>query len=388
MRQRRQWRAAVVAAAAVAASTACGGQAATPEWSGDCPATADGPVTLVVGARMGSPKPILPGVVVDLIAASAAAGQQLRIVRVDGQPSVAVSAKATIDGRNESKRAQQVETVVQQVKTVLAQLMPKAAEADVLGAVAEAARVTPEGGTVVLVDSGLATAGSLSFLEDGMFGAEPADVAEFLAVGGLLPKLSGRAVLLVGLGGTADPQPALDQNLRTRVAALWRGVVERSGAKCVEEVEVPSRRDAVDVDQSVTVVPLPQPPKLQACGTTVLQDSDSVGFVANKADLRDPTAAEATLRELADLVKAGTQRITLVGNTARWGPEPGNRDLSQRRASTVKAALVRFGVAAERITTRGDGSTGPYHQEDLGPGGVLIPAVAALNRSVVVELAC
>ncbi|GAA0216796.1 OmpA family protein [Saccharothrix mutabilis subsp. mutabilis] len=355
---------------------------------GGCPADGGQALTLVVGARMGSPRPTLPGEVEGLVRTAARDNRKVQVVRVDGQPTVALAADVQITGKNETQREKQVAELVGRVKTFVEQLEPKQAEADVLGALSEAARVTPEGGTLVLVDSGLATAGAVSFREAGMWGANPGEVADFLAAQRLLPALTGRSVLLVGLGGTADPQPALNEDLRGRVGRLWEAVVKKAGAACAGVLAVASRRDAFPTTVPVTVVALPEEPKPVPCGTTKLEDSGSVGFVPDTADLRDPAAADRTLQALAGVVAGGAQRVTLVGNTAGGGPAAGHVELSTRRAEAVKSILVRLGVPADRIATRGDGNSGPYHENDLGPDGVLIPAAAARNRSVVVELSC
>lgn len=378
-----------LAVAALAALTACQQPAATDQapQPGGCPA-GSAPLTLVVGARMGSPRPSLPSEVRGLIKAAAENNHKIQVVRVDGQPSVAMAAEGQITAQNDTKKNQRIQSLVNQVETFVKQLSPKKPEADVLGALGEAARVTPKGGTVVLIDSGIATAGSLSFRDADMFLAEPADVAEYLASQQLLPQLETKSILLVGVGGTAEPQPDLNENLRGRVVQLWQAVAAKAGAACVGDLAVASRREAFETTVPVSVVPLPTPPIVKPCGTTVLADGGTVGFVPNTADLRDPAAAGSTLRQLTDQVVRGTQRITLVGNTATYGSEQSSRDLSLQRAEAVKKALVDLGVADERITARGDGFTGPYHRNDIGPNGVLLPVEAARNRSVVVELTC
>jgi OOP family OmpA-OmpF porin len=153
-------------------------------------------------------------------------------------------------------------------------------------------------------------------------------------------------------------------------------------------VQVPSRRDAVRAAQPVSLVKLPAPLVFQPCGTTVLKDSGAVGFRPNTATLRDETAARNTLQALVTQISGGSQKVTLVGNTATYGSPQASVTLSRQRAETVKALLVRAGIAADRIATVGDGQTGKYHKVDVGPDGTLDPVIAAQNRSVVVELSC
>jgi OmpA-OmpF porin, OOP family len=354
----------------------------------ECPKDANKALTLVVGARAGSPKPDLPPDVQQLVRGAAVSKQTVQVVRVDGKPSVALTAKFQTDAKNDTKRDNDLTAFVSNTLQVIKGLKPKEAEADVVGALTEAARVTPEGGTVVLLDSGLPTTGQLSFKDGNMFGADPGDAAAYLESQGLMPRLTGRSLLLVGVGNTAEPQPQLDENLRNRVVKLWQAVAAKAGVACAAELPVAVRRAPFETSIPVSIVNLPPPPVFKACGATTLPDSESVGFTSNTANLRDPDAAKRTLRQLADQLASGTQRVNLVGNTASVGKADENRTFSRQRAEAVKAVLVSLGIDGGRITTQGDGSTGKYHVNDRAPDGALIPPAAAQNRSVVVEVAC
>ncbi len=82
-------------------------------------------------------------------------------------------------------------------------------------------------------------------------------------------------------------------------------------------------------------------------------------FATGKADLQPesrPVLKEiaTTLREHPDL------RVLIEGHTDNVGGAAANLKLSDARAAAVKAALVgQFGIAADRITTRGLGDTNP-----------------------------
>lgn len=361
-----------------------------PQLPSGCTVATDKPVTLVIGARMGSPKPALPEEIRKLVATVIDKNQKVQLVRVDGQPNVAAGVTPNITAESPPKRRAEVESLLRQIDTAVSKLVPRTAEANVLGALTEAAHVTPEGGTVVLIDSGIATSGPFTFRKKTMFGANPAEVADYLASQQVLPALSKRSVVLAGVGNTAEPQAVLDESMRKTVVALWQAVVAKAGASCTADVPVQTRRDRFETPVPVTTVELPDAqPEFTSCGATVLDDSGSVGFVPDEAVFRDQTAAERTLKQLADKMNADRMTANLVGNTSSFGTsEPDRVDLSNRRAEAVKAVLTRMGVSAALITTRGDGSTGKYHVNDREPGGALKPAEAAANRSVVVELAC
>ena len=354
-----------------------------------CPTTPGGPVTLAVGARANSAAPVLPPPIVDLMREAAKQTQALSVVRVDGSPTVSFQGTFRTDAANDVARNTELEQFLTDVQGRITALLPKTPEADVLAALGEAARITPEGGTVVLLDSGLQTTGQIRFQDPGTFGADPNEFVSYLQARSLMPALAGRSVVLVGLGNTAEPQAALDPSLRTRVTALWQSVVSAAGASCVEIIDTAASRTSVVTDIPVTPVTLPTVPPFQPCGETVLRDGDMVGFLPDQAVFRDPAAARATLQDLATIVINGRQLVELIGTTAMAGPsEEGRIHLSLQRADAVKGVLVELGVPADRITTTGAGATWPNRVPDIAPDGSLIPTAAAQNRSVIVRLSC
>jgi OOP family OmpA-OmpF porin len=354
-----------------------------------CPTTAGGPVTLAIGARANSPTPVLPPAVVGLMREAAKQSQTISLVRIDGSPTVAFQGTFRTEAANDVARRSELDNFLRQTQDRVAKLVPKVAEADVLAGLNEAARITPEGGTVVLIDSGLQTTGQVRFQDPGTFGADPKEVVDYLTKRSLMPKLGSRSVVLAGLGNTAEPQAQLDPSLRTAVTALWQTIASSAGAACVEVLDTAASRTSVSTDVPVTAVAVPAVPPFQPCGETVLRDGDTVGFLPDQAVFRDPAAARKTLQELASVVVNGRQRIELIGTTAKAGPtEEGRIELSLRRADAVKGVLVELGITADRITTRGVGATWPDRVNDIAPDGSLIPTAAALNRSVIVRLAC
>jgi outer membrane protein OmpA-like peptidoglycan-associated protein/uncharacterized protein YegL len=64
------------------------------------------------------------------------------------------------------------------------------------------------------------------------------------------------------------------------------------------------------------------------------------------------------------LTKNSTLKIIISGHTDNYGEEEYNISLSKRRAESVKAALVKLGIAAGRIATIGLGETDPITPND------------------------
>jgi len=102
----------------------------------------------------------------------------------------------------------------------------------------------------------------------------------------------------------------------------------------------------------------------QACRVEV----PGVYFDFNKATL-NPLSKQA-LNEIASLLtRQGDWRITIEGHTDNVGTDAYNQDLSTRRATAVKDALVsELKVAAGRVTTAGFGETRPRETNETIAG--------------------
>ena len=102
--------------------------------------------------------------------------------------------------------------------------------------------------------------------------------------------------------------------------------------------------------------PAPAPAPAPRMEKITLQGTEL--FALNKAELRAP---QAKLDEVAALMVQNPSigRLVISGHTDRLGTDKHNKDLSQRRAETVKRYLVAKGVAASRLEAVGKGSSQP-----------------------------
>jgi len=89
----------------------------------------------------------------------------------------------------------------------------------------------------------------------------------------------------------------------------------------------------------------------------VITLSGSVLFASAKADLLP--AAQLKLNDVANaLIKEDPlSKIVVEGHTDSQGGVPYNQDLSQRRAQSVRDYLVSRGIAGDRVTSQGFGSS-------------------------------
>jgi OOP family OmpA-OmpF porin len=77
-----------------------------------------------------------------------------------------------------------------------------------------------------------------------------------------------------------------------------------------------------------------------------------------------------------------------VGHADRFGSEPYNQNLSERRAATVKNYLLGLGVDANRVKTEGRGETQPKTKAGECTGAKSAKVIACLqpDRRVDVEI--
>jgi OOP family OmpA-OmpF porin len=385
----RPTRAAIAATIMAAVLTSCASPAPTPSASlaGTCLTNKHVPLAVAVGGRSNVPNASLPPLVNPLLEATANAQQQISLIRIDGQPKVFTPPPFSSDAQNSAARQQDLVNYLNaDVGPVLQRkIHAQVAQADVLTALDLAASATGPDGNIILVDSGLQTVAPLDYQQPGLLMSPPADVVSFLRQRHLLPDLSGRHVLLAGFGYTASPQPTLNEAQRDSVVSQWVAIV-KAGGGCVTVDTVPNTAAEIAGLPPVGIVKPPTTASFSNCGTFVLADAGTVGFAVGTAMFRDSSAAQATLQQLASTLKQGSEHITLIGSTSSEGGDAVNNPLSLQRAQAVRAALVSLGIPASRISTVGDGSHWPGRVNDIGSGGVLLPAQAEQDREVIVQL--
>lgn len=359
---------------------------------GDCVLPA-GPLAVAISRRGNSPAdlPMQVSQIVERFINDIPAevtGPTLSLINVDGRSEVHTAGQFFSDSRNSPGLKDDQRQFLAGFLRTAADMRAAEPEVDILAALEEAGSAAgrPAAGTIVLVDSGLATSGALDLSQPGVLDAPAHDLIAFLRTAEALPDLRGLTVVLVGIGEVARPQPKLGSRKRNLVE-LWTEIAEAGGAACVTSVDVARPDDPVDGEvKPVKLVPIPPPPVFVPDGLTVLLDAGEVGFEPGKAVFRDREAARKVLEPIAAQLRADpSYRLRLTGTTARWGTRDYQVDLATRRAETVKQELVDLGADLNQIETRGLGSYFAQYLPDNGPDGVLLPGPAQANRTVHIE---
>lgn len=117
---------------------------------------------------------------------------------------------------------------------------------------------------------------------------------------------------------------------------------------------------------------------------TVVSLPEAVLFDFDRADLK--AEAVTTIAKLAEVIAFYADApVSIRGYTDAKGDDAYNLDLSQRRARSVRDALVGRGVDGGRLSATGFGEADPV-APNTGPGGVDNAEGRARNRRVEVVL--
>lgn len=237
--------------------------------------------------------------------------------------------------------------------------------------------------TIMIVDSGLSTAGPLQ-LTTGI-PSDPEDTAERLGAANTLPKLGGN-VVWYGLGGlVSEPQSSLDSGHRNQLEDLWREILTASGAKTIEfkNAPIPTLPEVPAGLPAVATVPI-EKRQPTAGETTASLDETLIGFEGGTAKYLNEDQARVVLSTVVERLEADAAKTTTVtGCVANAGDTIGQLEVSEARADKVAETLTELGWAGP-IKTRGLGIQCPGHAPDLDDDGSLNEIVAKANRRVII----
>ena len=233
---------------------------------------------------------------------------------------------------------------VQQLLNTLAASKPF----DLLAIIAQAVRVATRPGTLLVLSSGLSTAGGFDLRQVG-WGAAPRTAAVSLRLRGLLPRLAGWKVVFSGLADTSGTQPAPPVPQRTILTRYWLALCQAAGADSCS-VDAVTRPDPPS--RSTTPVPVVRFPRVTSYrgphgGQTTNVPADAF-FAFNSARLLP--GADIILGPIVARARDQHREVSIIGYASPDGGSAAyNLALSAERARAVRARLISLGVPARLI---------------------------------------
>jgi outer membrane protein OmpA-like peptidoglycan-associated protein len=322
-------------------------------------------------------------------AASSDSGTAIVVDPATDQPTVLQLTPRRGDGQvehNPSRRQVLLAGNISNIKRVLANELNRKPSFDLLDTITAAIRVASPPATLIVISSGLSTAGGLD-LRQVKWKANPVTIADELKARGLLPALQGYRVVFSGLGiDTAGQQAAPWLPEERALVRYWLAICHASGAASCQADPLAAPAAPPRSTTPVPVVPVGQVQSVRGPGGTItirlpyslLFAFGSAALLPDADDILQPIVQEAIGQHMQVSI---TGYASPDGGTANY-----NRLLSSRRASAVLRGLLRLGLPGFLVTSvRGLGLAGHYRQECLR-NGHLDEAVCALLRNVTIIL--
>jgi outer membrane protein OmpA-like peptidoglycan-associated protein len=266
---------------------------------------------------------------------------------------------------------------VQQLLNTLAARKPF----DLLTMIAQAVQVTSRTGTLLVLSSGLSTAGGFDLRQVG-WGADPRAAAISLNRRGLLPRLTGWNIVFSGLADTAGRQPAPPIPQRTVLTRYWLALCHVAGAASCA-VDAVTRPDPPS--RSTTPVPVVRFPRVTSYrsphgGQTTNVPADAF-FAFNSARLLP--GADIILGPIATKARRQHLEVTIIGYASPdGGSDTYNLALSAERARAVRARLITLGVPVGLIAKAVGLGTAGQPRSACYRNGHLNEAICARLRRV------
>jgi OOP family OmpA-OmpF porin len=131
----------------------------------------------------------------------------------------------------------------------------------------------------------------------------------------------------------------------------------------------------------VEAAPAPAPVPAPAAEPAPMVILGDVNFAFDSAVLK-PNAKEKIDKAVAHIQKMSDETFELLGHTDSIGTEEYNMGLSQRRVDAVRNAMIKAGVAPERLTARGYGETKPIATNSTKEGRAQNRRVELLGKKI------
>ena len=321
------------------------------------------PVTVVLAASAtaNEPEPVLAAPDVTLLSRAAAGSTDavaFVVSTATGEPTRVPLTPRRADGQVEygPRRQQLIRQSVSMVQRVLG-TQAATGPFDLLSTLAAAVRVARPPGTLIVLSSGLSTAGPFQLQEAG-WDANPAGIAAQLKRQGELPDLDGWTVIFSGLGVTSGRQPPLPLPQRATLTGYWMAICRAAGAAAcrTDSLTRPDPQSRSTVPVPIVAMPAVQPVRGPGGGRGVVVPDD---LFFTFASARLLSTADSVLRPLAAKAIRLGLLISIRGQASPDGSAVFNAQIAGARARAIAARLRALGVPSRQfIQVAGIGTAG------------------------------
>lgn len=190
-----------------------------------------------------------------------------------------------------------------------------------------------------------------------------------------------------------------DQIVRSGAGECWHthfGQAEGGGCNSMPGVKTAVPAPVVAPTPVITSTLIPPPIQIEepvAAPESPVVSTKKITLDASELfDFGEPILRPSARAELDDFIEklkdTNPKTITVIGHADRIGSAHYNQILSEQRAATVKAYLVRKGVSPDIVLTEGKGDTQPITKKDQCPSDKAPKTIECLqpDRRVEIEM--
>lgn len=257
---------------------------------------------------------------------------------------------------------------------------------DLLELMAQASRATSSPAMLLIISSGVTTAGGMDLRQVG-WSKDPDAMASELKQRHLLPDLHGFRVIFSGLGIVAGDQPRLNEPQRRQLVAYWKAVCKAAGAASCDVNDEPRANRPSHSAAKVPIVAVPTVTSVQGPDGSIkniLPDS-VLGFAGDSAQL-NPTA-DTVLTPIVDQARDHQAMVNVTGHSVQLRGSPPTMTLSETRARAVANRLIQLGLPSDRLgRVTGVGPTADPPLVAYNADGTFNEEEASRYRRVIVDL--
>lgn len=317
-------------------------------------------------------------------------------INCDADPEAYFQVKISepsIKNLSKEKQKEIADQYIRQLLEAIKLAEPDSNEFDTLEAISKAAQALAVKDSVhcdkdlLILDSGLSTAGYLNFVDKYLYCDINSIVSE-LQMKNALPDLTGVDVSWAFCGDVSYPQEPLTEGEKKKLRSIWEAILLASGARSVNFRNDFSSQDSYTNLPLVSTVevgddgihPSPEDEPIE----TFVLDSKELQFIGDQAVFLNKDLAYDAIADVAEQLSLHSENKVYVLGTTATGSQDFCRELSNRRAKAVTDVLIEMGIEQDRLIPIGLGFEDYWHKDDLDQDGNLLEEEASINRKVMI----
>jgi len=355
-------------------------------------------LVIILGAHDNALKPDLNELISDDIENAVRTASKITIIVNDGNPYIydEIAPPEISSDLSKINQERKIKKYARKIMEICDGASARSDEVDVYSSVNLASRIIKtESDRIIMIDSGLSTAGKVSFTEMAIAAVNIDSYVHDIFCNDYSIDLKNAYVEVIGLGEVAGEQKHLSNIDYNRLCMFY----ESFFSKCTDNLMIvkkpyinPSEYEieGYSVSSCPVTFEYSSPPESDTDiileGNIIEVPVEDIGFKPDEATFINNDLAREKMSNLAAILKCTNENICIAGMTATWGEAASSIELSYKRAEACRNLLEECGVDTSAYIVLGTGfeRENAFHINDILESGELIEENARQNRKVLI----